>query len=406
MGLFDKLKEPVFYKETSDAKLQLEELKEFLLNAPEEVKEQVEQDIKMLSYGISGENNVAFELMNSSMPILILHDLHFEYEGLSAQIDYIVITKRVVIVIECKNLIGNIEVNNSGDFIRTMEFGRKKKREGIYSPITQNQRHLEVLKKIRRSDISNIIFKAIFDKSFSDNYKSVVVLANPKTIINMKFAKKEVKEQIIRCDQLIEFIKKLYKESKSETSSEKQMYELAESLLRHHTSNTVDYKKKYKVEAIENVISVQSNTVVEEVASIQNNTVVEGETSVQNNTVVEGETSVQNNTVVEKMISAQNNTVVEEMACNTAVVEKTFVQVNAANNLEDMPVYQELKQFRYIRSKEEKVKAYFIYNNVQMEEIIHLMPKSLIELKSISGFGDLKCKKYGEEILKIVFNNR
>lgn len=121
MGLFDKLKEPVFYKEASDARAQLEQLKEFLKVAPDELEQQVEQDIKLLSYGISGEENVAFELMNSFMPLIILHDLHIEYKGLSAQIDYLVITSKMNVIIECKNLFGKIEVNSSGDFIRTIE---------------------------------------------------------------------------------------------------------------------------------------------------------------------------------------------------------------------------------------------------------------------------------------------
>lgn len=29
-----------------------------------------------------------------------------------------------------------------------MEFGRYKKKEGIYSPITQNQQHMDLMKKV------------------------------------------------------------------------------------------------------------------------------------------------------------------------------------------------------------------------------------------------------------------
>mgnify|MGYP000914505129 CR=1 FL=1 len=106
MGLFDKLDRPVFMKESSDAQAQLDQLKEFYKTAPDQIKGKVEQDIKMLSYGIKGEEQIAFELKNSFMPMIILHDLHIEHEGLSAQIDYLVITRKVFIVIECKNLYG------------------------------------------------------------------------------------------------------------------------------------------------------------------------------------------------------------------------------------------------------------------------------------------------------------
>lgn len=67
--------------------------------------------------------------------------------GTSAQIDFLVITNKLNFVIECKNLFGNIEINSKGDFIRTIQYGNKKYKEGIYSPITQNERHLAVLKE-------------------------------------------------------------------------------------------------------------------------------------------------------------------------------------------------------------------------------------------------------------------
>lgn len=149
----------------------------------------------------------------------------------------------------------------------------------------------------------------------------------------MKYSKKEVKDQIIRCDHLIEYIKKLNKDSKNENSSSKQMYDTEELFLSFRSPNTTDYTKKYRADKAEETISIQNNTV---------------------------------------------------------------------ENIEDSLIYQALKQFRNNRSKEENVKPYFIYNNSQMEELIKLMPKSFDEIKSISGFGDVKCLKYGDEILKII----
>lgn len=76
--------------------------------------------------------------------------------------------------------------------------------------------------------------------------------------------------------------------------------------------------------------------------------------------------------------------------------------MNPAGSIEDTLIYSELKAFRYAKSKDENVKAYFIYNNAQMEDVIKLMPKSLKDLKTVSGFGDQKCDKYGIDILQIV----
>lgn len=79
----------------------------------------------------------------------ILHDLYFEYNDMQAQIDYMIFTRKRVYVIECKNLIGDIEIDSNGNFIRTYELFSKKVKEGLYSPITQNERHRLVIKNLR-----------------------------------------------------------------------------------------------------------------------------------------------------------------------------------------------------------------------------------------------------------------
>lgn len=96
----------------------------------------LEKDLRLVRAGIDGERHHLYELKNSHMDMFILQDLFLEHEGLTAQIDFLVITPQRNFVIECKNLVGNIEINSRGDFIRTFEGGKK---EGIYSPVTQNQ---------------------------------------------------------------------------------------------------------------------------------------------------------------------------------------------------------------------------------------------------------------------------
>lgn len=51
---------------------------------------------------------------------------------------------------------------------------------------------------------------------------------------------------------------------------------------------------------------------------------------------------------------------------------------------------------------EEKIKPYFILNDKQMEELITKSPKTIDEFMKVSGFGQVKCNKYGVDILKII----
>jgi len=376
-----KLDKPFFYKEDSDAKAQMKILEEFSKTCPKSVKEQVDRDMKMLSYGIYGEDQVAFELKTSYLPIIVLHDLHIEYEGLSAQMDYLVITRKFTLVIECKNLIGNIEVTSEGEFIRTTEFGGHYKKEGIYSPITQNIRHIEMIRKFKLDSRTNFISRALFEKFFDDNYKSVVVLANPKTIINLKHANKEVKSKIIRCDQLIDYIKKLLKESTLDNSPDKTTFAWAETFLRRHTPNTTDYLQKYG-KNVEAPIADKPSPIV-----------------------VQVEPAVVAPAIVNVQPTPDIPVATPPVTASEAAEPVEIAPTQPSANLEDTAIYIALKKYRYDTSKEEGVKPYFLFNNAQMEDIISKMPGTLEDLKKISGFGDVKCQKYGEAILEIVRAN-
>lgn len=348
MVLFNRMKEPVFLKESSNAEDQLKELKalEPLLN--KEGQAMIRQNIKWLEYGIAGEKNIAFELKNSHMPLYILHDIYLEDGELNAQIDYLVFTRKICFVIECKNLYGDIEINNSDDFIRTTVFNGKKKKEGIYSPVTQNQRHLELMKKISIDNKSNILTKLMAKKYFDDFNKSVVVLANPKTVLNAKIAKKEVREKVIRADQLIKYIKEKYDKSKEVSSSDEKMLEWAQSYLDLHKNIKKDYTRKYeqyKITADTSEISVMEASATK----------------------------------------AEN--------CSLTISEVP---------MEETDIYKELKSFRLGKSREEKIKPYYIFNDNQLKNLISTMPKNKEELRKVSGFGEAKVNKYGDDILKIM----
>ena len=350
MGVFDSFKElvtqkpvglkkPDFYKADSGGGGELERLQQLHATAPDRVKPQIERDMKLLAYGIVGEESVAFELNNSYLPIIVLHDLRLEHEGLSAQIDYLIITTKFCLIVECKNLFGNLEVNSRGEFIRELTFNGARKKEGIYSPVTQNVRHMEMIKALRLTSKSNPLMRAALEKYFDDFYRSVIVLANPKTVINLKRAPKNVKDQIIRGDQLIEYIKRLIRESKEGSSSEKDMYKLADFFVGLHKENPVDYTERYFM----------------------------------------GGGFEQSEAIVDR----------EENRGAEVTIEET-------------PLYLALKQYRYETSKAEGIKAYYIFNNAQIEALIAAMPRSLDELRKISGFGEVKCEKYGEAIIEIV----
>lgn len=335
MGLFTKSIGPIFLKDSNRAKDYIDRLKALEEKSSGGLKEEIEKQIAFAEYGIKGEENIAFELKNSGIDMYILQDICLEHGGLTAQIDYLIVTRKRAYILECKNLIGDIEVNSAGDFIRTYLLKGRKVKEGIYSPITQNVRHLQIIKEVRKANRSNIISKAFFENYFADNYKSIVVLANPKTILNAKYAKKEVKEQIVRADQLVQKIKEMDKQVDT-FMSEKEMREVAEFFLERNPSNRFDYAEKY--EKLLEQVNVSSQT--------------------------------------------------------------TFTDCTDKESL-----IIELKAFRLNRSRSEKIKPYYIFNDAQMEELIEKKPHNKDELCQVSGFGKVKADKYGDEIIDILWRN-
>lgn len=347
MALFNKLDKPIFLKEESELKHYILKLKELYSKAEGHLKDKLEREIKIASLGEIGENNIAFELKNSNIPMYVLHDVNLEIDGLSAQIDYIVVTRKVTYIIECKNLVGNIEIDSQGNFIRTYNFNGRFIKEGIYSPITQNERHLEVIKRLRKASKSNIVTKMLFEKFFDENYKSIVVLANPKTFLNYKYAKKEVKDKVIRADQLVNFIKKTNEKSTLASLDDNNLKKIAERILSYHKADKMSYLKKYQGFLEEyNLYNTNKNL-------------------------------------------------------KAAEEDKNITCINKSNvNKED--IIKKLKAFRLEISRVEKIKPYFIFNDKQMMDLLEKMPKTKEELKNVSGFGEVKVNKYGENILKII----
>jgi len=73
------------------------------------------------------------------------------------------------------------------------------------------------------------------------------VLANPKTVLNNRFAPKEIKKQVIRADRLISFIQKTNEPEKDVTYTDKEMEALAQFYLDAHQEKEEDSATRYKV---------------------------------------------------------------------------------------------------------------------------------------------------------------
>lgn len=200
LDIFDKFRDAIILKEDCELERKvkyLEELKNKNLN-----NKNITQQLYMAQKGLEGENEIIYQLKKSNIGMFILHDVNLVYEDLKAQIDFIVITPWCCYFIECKNLIGNISVNEKGDFIREYSFKGHKVKKGMESPYRQVQAQRDVYKKIWLK-LQGKLKGFLFERNFESFHRVLVVAANEENILNTKYAPKEMKNNIIKADALI-----------------------------------------------------------------------------------------------------------------------------------------------------------------------------------------------------------
>ncbi|MHC8515914.1 NERD domain-containing protein [Sporosarcina sp. ITBMC105] len=327
----EELKLPVVIKEADSMDSEIARLQQALaegqLNDTEAKK--LTKQMKFLEIGKSGEQSLLFELKNSFLPIMILHDVQIEHKGLTAQFDFIVITRQFFLVIEVKKYYGNITVNEKGEFIRTVNRGgRTIFQEGMYSPIRQVERQVDVLRAM-------LMDHGVIERT---PIRYVVAFANEKTVLNIKKAPPEVKNQVFRSDGIVSFLKAELAKKSPVYFRDNRMREFAEYIKDQHLSNRAIEKQE--------------------------------ETEVRYFTE-EADQEIQPAVGIEKAITRD--------------------ELEAA-----------LKAFRKQLAEKTGQKAFYIFTNKTLDELIEKRPQTLEELRQIYGLGDKKIHEFGEELVRVV----
>ena len=240
-----RFKDTIIYKENTDLKEKYDALKK--LNEEYSNNDNLLNELYIVKKGLDGEKEISYQLQKANIGMYVLHDVKVKYGDLTAQIDYIVITSVFIYFIECKNLIGNITVNENGDFIREYTFNGKKIKKGMYSPLRQVEAQREVIRKIWESKASGLV-KLFGSKNFDYYRKVLVVVANQETILNISKAPKDIKSKVLRADALVRKIQYDLSHIRSDDSysSKKNMELIAQSYANLCINENIDYYKYYK----------------------------------------------------------------------------------------------------------------------------------------------------------------
>nr|WP_269135957.1 NERD domain-containing protein [Sporosarcina cyprini] len=293
---------------------------------------ELKKQIKLFEIGKAGEQSLLFELKNSFLPIMILHDIRNEHKGLQAQFDFIVVTRHFFLVIEVKKYYGNITVNEKGEFIRSVYRGRRLiSQEGMYSPVRQVERQVEVLR-------SMLVDHEVIEKT---PIRYAVAFANDKTVINLTDAPMDVKDKVFRADGIVSFLKTELTKKSPVHFGDNRMREFAEYIKSQHVT---------KIE-VEEQDETEVSFYLEEAVAEENDNVHEG---------------------------------------------------NGYAPLSDDELETVLKEFRKNLAETSGRKAFHIFTNKMMAELVEKRPITVEELRGINGFGDKKIGDFGRDLISII----
>ncbi|MGW4283700.1 DNA helicase RecQ [Nocardia sp. NPDC004750] len=68
----------------------------------------------------------------------------------------------------------------------------------------------------------------------------------------------------------------------------------------------------------------------------------------------------------------------------------------------DLPLFEKLREWRAATAKEQGVPAYVVFHDATLREIAARKPASLAQLGGVSGVGENKLAKYGEQVLEVL----
>lgn len=253
LDIFEQFRDTIFLKEDSSLQKIVIELENLLEKEPK--NEQLQQELYIAKKGLKGEDEIAYQLKKANIGMYVLRDINIEYEDLKAQIDFIVVTPWCCYFIECKNLIGNITIDERGNFIREYTYNGNTIKKGMESPYRQVCAQREVYKKIWIK-IQGKFKTFLYERNFEELHRVLVVASNGENILNTEKAPIDIKYEVVKSDGLIRKLE--YDRNHSDKSlwdNRKRTEEWANHFLKLNVNKETESKDLLSKEKVENQIS-------------------------------------------------------------------------------------------------------------------------------------------------------
>lgn len=139
----------------------------------------IQNEIWSIRHGAKAEADAAYLIdfgLRDTKNSVVIHDLRIEVDGLTAQIDHLVVSRVLeVFVCESKSYTGGVKVNEYGEWV-TFRAGRPV---GIPSPVEQNRRHIQVLERAIKLGVVQLPRRIV---AIKPTFMNIVLVSNEGSI--------------------------------------------------------------------------------------------------------------------------------------------------------------------------------------------------------------------------------
>lgn len=254
-------------KNTDEKNVQINQLRKLLKQSSSGPQQKlIKKELSKIEKGYQGEKEAEYFIdfhLKDSQNYYVLHDLRFEIDEMSAQIDHLIFHVAFgFILVETKNTSATVTINN--DFSLAYNYNGKIKT--LQNPMEQSKRHEIVLKRILKS-----IGKEHFNVFSCVVFMSKVNITN-ETLPNHFYRADSfvtyLQDNLRKSPQLV--LKTLFKVFTNNITTQQEALTLLDHLKVLHKPLTMDYSKKFhmKKQTQEIILEPKIDPVNEDLQSI------------------------------------------------------------------------------------------------------------------------------------------
>lgn len=201
------------------------------LHHPE--KEKVMIQARNLRAGYNGENAIQYPL--NFLPqekYLIFFTLRLDDSQGNFQIDTLLLSTSFILIIEVKNIRGNMFFDDLGQAYRTVG----ESSQGFINPVDQVKlQHLRLQRWLKQFDFPKLPIEKI------------AVFASPDTVLKNLTNSKELPKIVMHKEKIFEKVEELSRKYPRESLTEDQLTDLAFQILINHEEKPSDAMNKYNI---------------------------------------------------------------------------------------------------------------------------------------------------------------